>query len=112
MKASPSLLEVTRALSNCARVADFDFGADTAIVAVQHMLWQTIDLFAAIAGLGVKRENIFALGKVYSNSPVVIGALRDRGITVVDGNTPVPGHFDRYFERDVDRLWEIVTRDL
>ncbi|HVF21797.1 MAG TPA: hypothetical protein VM941_01930, partial [Pyrinomonadaceae bacterium] len=80
MKSHASLLEVTRALSNCAQEADFDFGADTAIVAVQHMLWQTIDLLAAIAALGVKRENIFALGKVYSNSPIVIGTLRDRGI--------------------------------
>ena len=112
MKTAPSLLEVTRALSNCARGADFDFGSDTAIVAVQHMLWQTIDLFAAVAGLGIKRENIFALGKVYSNSPVVIGALRDLGITVVDSNFPAPGQFDRYFERDVDRLWEIVRRNL
>ena len=112
MKSQPSLLEVTRALSNCAQVAAFDFGADTAIVAVQHMLWQTVDLFAAIAGLGVKRENIFALGKFYSNSPVVIGTLRDRGITVVDNNTPVPGQYDRYFERDVDRLWETITRNL
>jgi hypothetical protein len=112
MKSHPSLLEVTRAISNCAQVADFDFGSDTAVVAVQHMLWQTIDLLAAVAGLGVKRENIFALGKVYSNSPAVIGTLRDRGITVVDSNFPAPGQFDRYFERDVDRLWEIVMRIL
>jgi hypothetical protein len=76
------------------------------------MLWQTVDLLAAIAGLGVKRENIFALGKVYSNSPIVIGTLRDRGITVVDANTPAPGQFDRYAERDVHRLWEIVARNL
>ncbi|MCA1576034.1 MAG: hypothetical protein LC794_01565 [Acidobacteria bacterium] len=112
MKSQASLLEVTRALSNCAQVADFDFGADTAVVAVQHMLWQTVDLLAAIAGLGVKRENIFALGKVYSNSPIVIGTLRDRGIAVVDSNMPAPGHFERYFERDVDRLWGIVARNL
>ena len=112
MKTPPSLLEVTRAVSNRARVADFDFGPDTAIVAVQHMLWQTVDLLAALAGLGVKRENIFALGKVYSNSPVVLGTLRDRGITVVDSNFPSPGQFERYFEFDVVRLWEIVTRSL
>jgi hypothetical protein len=112
MKSPASLLEVTRALSNCAQVAEFDFGADTAIVAVQHMLWQTVDLLAAVAGLGVKRENIFALGKVYSNSPVVLGTLRDRGITVVDGKMPAPGQFERYFESDVDRLWEIVSRYL
>ncbi|HSD46445.1 MAG TPA: hypothetical protein VLB87_07470, partial [Pyrinomonadaceae bacterium] len=112
MKTHPSLLEVTRAISNRARVADFDFGSDTAVVAVQHMLWQTVDLLAALSGLGVKRENIFALGKVYSNSPVVLGTLRDRGITVVDSNFPSPGQFERYFEFDVVRLWEIVTRSL
>src|SRR5688572_13021140 len=112
MKSQASLLEVTRAVSNSAQVADFDFGADTAVVAVQHMLWQTVDLLAAITGLGVKRENIFALGKVYSNSPHELGTLRDRGIAVLDGNMPAPGRLDRYFDGDVDRLWEIVARAL
>jgi hypothetical protein len=112
IKPQPSLLEVTRTLSNCASAAQFDFGEDTAIVAVQHMLWQTIDLFEAAAALGTKRENIFALGKIYSNSPVVIGALRDRGITVVPSTTPEPGEFDKYFQRDVDHLWEVVARNI
>src|SRR4029079_19538314 len=96
-KPQPSLMEVTRALSNHASAARFNFGEDTAIVAVQHMLWQTIDLFEAAAALGARRENIFALGKVYSNSPLVIGALRDRGFTVVQSATPEPGEFDKYF---------------
>jgi hypothetical protein len=108
----PSLMEVTYALSNCASAAQFDFGEDTAIVAVQHMLWQTIDLFEAVAALGAKRENIFALGKVYSNSPLVIGALRDRRITVVQSTTPEPGEFDKSFQHDVDRLWEAVVRGI
>lgn len=108
----PSLLEVTRALSDCAANTDFDFGADTAVVSVQHMLWQTVDLFEAVAALGVKRDNIFALGKVYSNSPVVIGTLRDRGITVLPSALPPPAEFERSFQRDVDRLWQEVKRKL
>lgn len=112
IKPQPSLLEVTRTLSNCASAVQFDFGEDTAIVAVQHMLWQTIDLFEAVAALGAKRENIFALGKVYSNSPLVIGALRDRGVTVVQSTTPEPGEFDKYFQNDVDQLWEVVARGI
>src|SRR5829696_4974763 len=104
-KIQPSLMEVTRALANCAGAARFNFGERTAIVAVQHMLWQTIDLFAAIVSLGVKRENIFALGKVYSNSPVVVGALRDQGITIVESTMPPPGEFQSCFINDVDRLW-------
>lgn len=108
----PSLLAVTRALSNCAQAARFTFGEDTAIVAVQHMLWQTIDLFQALVSLGVRRENIFALGKIYSNSPVVIGALRDQGITIVESTMPPPGEFKQCFMHDVERLWELVSRTL
>lgn len=111
-KPSPSLLALTRALSDHAKAADFDFGDDTAIVAVQHMLWQTVDLCEAAAALGARRENIFALGKVYSNSPVVIGVLRERGITVVQSSTPEPGEFERYFQNDIDQLWDVVTRHL
>ena len=58
-KLRPRLMDVTRGLSNRARTADFNFGEDTAIVAVQHMLWQTRDLFEALSSLGAKRANIF-----------------------------------------------------
>ncbi len=111
-KPQPSLLDVTRELSNRARNAHFNFGEDTAIVAVQHMLWQTLDLFEALTSLGVKRENIFALGKIYSNSPIVMAALRNRGIMVVESTTPKPGEFERAFQEDVNRLWDVVRRSL
>src|SRR5215813_1669144 len=111
-KPQPSLMEVTRALSSCASAAGFGFGEDTAIVAVQHMLWQTVDLFEAVVALEVRRENIFALGKVYSNSPLVIGTLRDRGITVLQSTIPQPGEFEQSFESDVRELWEIASHKL
>ena len=105
-------MEVTRALSNVAEASNFSFGEDTAIVAVQHMLWQTIDLCEAIAGLGARRENIFTLGKIYSNSPAVIGVLRERGITVLQSSTPPPGQFERHFQHDVNQLWKLVAERL
>lgn len=111
-KVSPSLMEVTRALSDSAKATNFSFGEDTAIVAVQHMLWQTIDLCEAIAGLGARRENIFTLGKIYSNSPLVIGVLRERGITVLQSSAPQPGEFERHFQHDVNQLWELVVQRL
>lgn len=111
-KPKPSLMEVTRAVSDCASAADFQFGEDTAVVAVQHMLWQTVDLCEAIVALGVRRENIFAVGKVYSNSPVVIGTLRDRGITVLPSTVPLPGEFERCFRSDVSELWAVARHKL
>ncbi|HEX5885471.1 MAG TPA: NAD(P)-dependent oxidoreductase [Pyrinomonadaceae bacterium] len=105
-------LEVTRSLLDCARAARFDFGEDTALVAVQHMLQQTIDFFQTAADMGLTLKNIFALGKIYSNSFPVIKTLRDMGVTVVETTVPPPGEFHSYLERDVDRLWKIAAEAL
>jgi hypothetical protein len=107
-----SLMEVTGALSSCARTAGFDFGADTALVAVQHMLYQTVDLFRAIGQIGLKPENIFALGKIYSNSAPVITAIRNMGASVLESTMPAPGEFDEAFDRDTQRLWKTVSDNL
>jgi len=105
-------LEVTQAIFNCARGSDFDFGDDTALVAVQHMLLQTVDLFKTAGAMGLNLKNVFALGKVYSNSPIVIQTLQSMGVTVIDTTTPPPGEFCSYFQRDVERLWRVVAEKL
>lgn len=105
-------LEVTRALSECAGTAGFRFDRETAIVAVQHMLRQTVDLFQTIAEMGLELKNIFALGKVYSNSASVIETLRNMGVTVVETTPPEPGEFHAYFERDVSKLWQIAAQSM
>lgn len=105
-------LPVTQALLNRASAAQFQFGADTALVAVQHMLLQTVDLFDTAGAMGLNLKNIFALGKVYSNSPPVIEMLRDRGVTVIESTTPAPGEFHSSFERDVQTLWRVTAETL
>lgn len=107
-----SLLEVTGALSNCAGSAGFNFGADTALVAVQHMLSQTVDLFVAAGQIGLRPENIFCLGKIYSNRAPVISAIRNMGVTVVESTFPTPGAFAEAFERDIKQLWTVVSEKL
>lgn len=114
MMTSPrqSLMEVTGALSSCAGSACFDFGEDTALVTVQHMLWQTVDLFRATEAMGLRPENIFALGKVYSNSIPVVAEIRNMGVTVVESTFPRPGEFDESFEQDITRLWQTAVERL
>lgn len=107
-----SPLKVTRAVLNCARAGNFRFGEDTALVAVQHMLLQTIDLFKTAAEMGLNFSNIFALGKVYSNSRPVIRNLRCLGATVIESTPPAPGEFHSYFKRDVERLWHVALTTL
>jgi len=104
----PSLIEVTGAVVHRARVAKFAFGEDTALVAVQHLLCQTVDLFRAVAKLGLEPQHIFVLGKVYSNCGAVMQTLRRMGVIVVEGAIPKPGEFEESFEEDVKRLWDFV----
>lgn len=105
-----SLMEVTGALLTGGGSSRFDFGEDTALVAVQHMLYQTVDLFRAVEAMGLRTENIFALGKVYSNSMPVIDVLRNMGVTIVESTFPAPGEFDATFEQDIARLWNTVLK--
>ncbi len=107
-----SPLEVTQALLSCARSVGFQFGEDTALVAVQHMLQQTVDLFQTAGAMGLNSGNIFALGKVYSNSAVVIEKLRAMGVTVLDSVMPPPGEFHHSFDEDTNRLWQLATEQL
>jgi hypothetical protein len=113
MSHSPSVsLEVTQALLQCARAARFDFGEDTAMVAVQHMLWQTVNLFQTASQMGLNLKNIFALGKIYSNSQPVIRTLRGMGVTVIESTMPAPGEFHPCFERDISELWRVAGEAL
>jgi hypothetical protein len=108
----PLPLRVTRTLFDCAQGAKFSFGEDTAVIAVQHMLLQTVDLFQTIGAMGLNLKNIFALGKIYSNSEPIIRTLRSMGITVLDSTPPAPGEFRSYFQRDVERLWQVAAETL
>lgn len=108
----PYAFEVTQALLERARVARFDFGKDTAIVAVQHMLLQTVDLFRSLAGMGVNLKSVFALGKVYSNNFSVMKTLTEMGVTVVDSTMSEPGEFHSYFQHDINRLWHVAAETL
>lgn len=105
-------LEVHRALLDRARTARFLFGNDTAVVAVQHMLRQTADLFRTASEMGVNLKNIFALGKVYSNNSHVIRTLREMGATVVETTIPEPGEFNSYFQQDIEKLWAVAAENL
>ena len=108
----PYRLEVTRALLERARAARFSLGEDTAIVAVQHLLRQTVDLFRVVAGMGVNLKNIFALGKVYSNSLPVTRTLREMGVTVIDSTFPEPGECHACFQHDIEKLWQVAAESL
>ena len=91
--------------------AHFKFGDDTALVAVQHMLQQTVDLFNTISEWVSTRKHLCARQRSIQTVCRSIETLRDMGVTVVETTKPPPGEFHSYFEQDIDRLWHVVAGD-
>ena len=102
-------MEVTGALSRCARNAGFSFGADTVWLPCSTCFTRQWIYSGHWARL-VSNRKTFSLGKVYSNE--CFGDLHPAkmGVTVV--KTGKPGHFDEAFEQDIKHLWTTVTENL
>jgi hypothetical protein len=76
------------------------------------MLEQTVDLFKTAGEMGLNLKNIFALGKVYSNSAPVVTRLLEMGVTVIESTLPEAGEFHASFKQDIARLWQVVSEAL
>lgn len=80
-----------------------DSNAPCALVAVQHLLEETVAMFDKLLELEiVKASDILIIGKPYSASRDVMAKLRARKIEVkVPSGTWTAGNFDRWFDEEV-----------
>jgi hypothetical protein len=78
----------------------------TLFVCVQHLLGTTVNLFAALIELGAKPDNIYLLGKHYSQSLVATHELLQLGIQLQTISPQLKmGEFADTFAKDVKALW-------
>jgi NAD(P)-dependent dehydrogenase (short-subunit alcohol dehydrogenase family) len=76
------------------------------LVACQHLLDTTGSLLERIIALGIKPNNMFVLGKVYSTNPAVVRRLVRRGCGVNPGSSARrPGAHQMAAEDDAGQLW-------
>jgi S-adenosylhomocysteine hydrolase len=76
------------------------------VVGVQHILETTVSLIDALIHLGIKPENIFIAGKVYSTSLIIENELRKRKIHVFSMKPPdEPGQYLECCRSSVKELW-------
>jgi hypothetical protein len=68
-------LPILNEIVHCSKTSLFQPLSDVAFIVIQHMLESTGSLIEALLGLGVCPENIYALGKYYSNNEKTIVAL-------------------------------------
>lgn len=103
-------LPVVRAVSN--RVSsDRQMFEHTLFVCVQHLLESTGSLIESLLALGVNRQNVFVLGKIYSLNSSVLARLRRLGVGITDSTVPNGGgSYRNTFAADVDSLWAAARR--
>lgn len=79
---------------------------DFFIISVQHLLRSTASLFETIIRFGIKPQNIFLTGKIYSTHFETSVKLKKLGINVIESTIPDKlGHYITFLERDVKNMW-------
>src|SRR3989339_406249 len=95
--------------------------SNTAIVFAQHLLETTASLIKAIievntsASMRKKQgnilpENIWGIGKIYSSSAVVVKAMRNLGINLLEDGIPeTPDGYAKANREAIQKLWKRVS---
>ncbi len=92
---------------------DKEIFKNSIFVCVQHLLYTSVDLFNALIYLGAQPNNIFLLGKLYSNNQDVFNILSQKGLNLIQSLPQTKfGYFQESFENDILRLWSKVLEHL
>lgn len=79
---------------------------DFYIISVQHLLRSSGSLFETLIRYGIKPQNIFLTGKIYSTHIETSVKLKKLGITVIESTIPDKlGHYISFLEKDVKNMW-------
>lgn len=84
---------------------------DVLVIAVQHMLATTVDMFAVMKSLGLK--DAIVTGKLYSDHAPSIDALSSLGITYIANQQPnAYGRFQESFTKTLQTVWQSAEQKL
>jgi len=79
---------------------------DVGLVCLQHLLETTGSLFEKLVQLGLRPENTFVQGKIYSTNSDVVERLRRLGFQNSISERPFrSGHYEMRLQQDVENLW-------
>jgi D-isomer specific 2-hydroxyacid dehydrogenase, NAD binding domain len=86
---------------------------DTVVVYIHHALQTSLNVMDCIIRAGILPQNVFVLGKSYSNCPSVVEAFESLGVHYIH-NVPQKkvGAYEQYFLKDVRVLWSHVLKEI
>lgn len=86
---------------------------DFYIISVQHLLRSTGSLFETILRYGIKPQNIFVTGKIYSTHLETSIKLKRLGINVIESTIPDKlGYYISFLGKDVKFMWKELIKVL
>ena len=85
----------------------------TAIIYIHHPLQTSVNLIDAIIRLGASVNNIFVLGKHYSECPAVVNQIIDMGVYYQPCSLQTElAKYAFSFTRDINLLWSAVLKNI
>lgn len=83
------------------------------ILSVQHLLESTGSLFLKLINTGIRPQNIFLTGKIYSTNKSTLQRLQRLGINITNSSIPNKlGHYSKFLEKDIVCLWQELVKIL
>lgn len=80
---------------------------EVVIIGVQHILESTVSLFQYLLKAGIKKENVFLTGKIYSENKESAHKLTSLGINYINTSLQKESDYDLSFKNLLSQLWEI-----
>lgn len=82
----------------------------TLIIACQHILGTTFDLFEELFEKGLKPENVFLIGKCYSTNKDIFDLFQKKNVHISKDSFAFDSHisFDEQFQQNIEKFFKNV----
>jgi len=83
---------------------------NTLIIACQHILGTTFDLFEELFQKGLKPENVFLIGKCYSTNKQTFDLFKKKGANISEASFAFDSHisFDELFQKNIEAFFKDI----
>lgn len=86
----------------------------TLVIACQHILGTTFDIFEELFEKGLKPENVFLIGKCYSTNRETFDLFQKRGVNISEASFAFDSHisFDELFQKNIEKFFKNIQSSI
>lgn len=86
----------------------------TLVIACQHIIGTTFDLFEKLFEKGLRSENTFLIGKCYSTNRETFDLFQNKGVHISDLSFSFESHisFDEQFQLNIEKFFKNIQKNV